>query len=105
LNRPISPAKLIVEIFNKEAVMGTVNFSVADEIKARFNKTFKGRNKSAVLSRLMEEAVEREERRKRRIKAIDELLALRSTSRAARHKKRRRPSDAEIRKAREHGRP
>lgn len=77
--------------------MATVNFSVPDEIRDRFNKTFEGRNKSAILSRLMEQAVEEEERRLRRARAIDEILALRTKTRPA--------SDAEIRKARESGRP
>ena len=77
--------------------MATVNFSVPDEIRDRFNKTFAGRNKSAILSRLMEQAVEEEERRLRRARAIEEILALRTKTRPA--------SDAEIRKARESGRP
>ena len=57
--------------------MATVNFSVPEEIRDRFNKTFAGRNKSAILSRLMEQAVEEEERRQRRSQAIGELLKLR----------------------------
>jgi predicted transcriptional regulator len=77
--------------------MATVNFSVPDAIKRRFNLTFKGRNKSAVLSQLMEEAVAQEESRKRRAKAVDALLALRATARPA--------SANEVRKARQAGRP
>lgn len=77
--------------------MATVNFSVPDEIKNRFDKTFQGRNKSAVLARLMDEAVAREEDRKRRGKAVDALLALRASARPA--------TASEVRKARNQGRP
>ena len=77
--------------------MATVNFSVPDAIKIRFNKTFKGRNKSAVLSQLMEEAITQEESRKRRVKAVDAILALRASARPA--------SASEVRKARRLGRP
>lgn len=77
--------------------MATVNFSVPEAIKRRFNVTFKGRNKSAVLAQLMEEAVAQEESRKRRAKAVDALLALRATAQPA--------SASEVRKARQAGRP
>lgn len=77
--------------------MVTVNFSVPDDIKTRFNKTFKGRNKSAILTRLMEQAVEQEERRKRRAKAVEKLLGLRGRARSA--------TDTAVRKARHSGRP
>lgn len=39
--------------------MSTVNFSVPDEVKQVFNETFQGKNKSAIISDLMLEAVER----------------------------------------------
>jgi hypothetical protein len=57
--------------------MATVNFSVPELTKKKFNRTFRGRNKSAVIARLMERAVEEEQRRERRGRAIDALLALR----------------------------
>ena len=38
--------------------MATVNFSVSDEVKKEFNKTFKGQNKSAILTRLMQQAIQ-----------------------------------------------
>lgn len=41
--------------------MSTVNFSVPEEIKRAFNRTFKGRNKSAVIAELMRRAVMEEE--------------------------------------------
>ena len=36
--------------------MATVNFSVPDDVKAKFDKTFSGQNKSAVLAELMRRA-------------------------------------------------
>ncbi|MHB8762923.1 MAG: hypothetical protein ACYDA8_01055 [Deferrisomatales bacterium] len=77
--------------------MATVNFSVPDEAKRMFDATFAGKNKSAVIARLMMQAVEDEQRKARRARAIDELLALRERA--------PRKSDAEIRAAREKDRP
>ena len=77
--------------------MATVNFSVPEHVKKAFNKTFADENKSAVLTRLMLQAIEERQRVRRRAAAIDALLKLR---------KRQRPiSDRELRKAREAGRP
>jgi hypothetical protein len=77
--------------------MATVNFSVPDQTKRRFDRAFRGRNKSAVIARLMEHAVEEEQRRERRTRAIDALLALRRRIRPV--------SGSELRKARLTGRP
>ncbi len=77
--------------------MATVNFSVPAEVKDAFNKAFKGENKSAILTRLMRNAVEERNRQKRRIAAINAILRLRSTSSAV--------TDEEIYKARKIGRP
>jgi hypothetical protein len=77
--------------------MATMNFSVPELTKKKFNRTFRGRNKSAVVARLMERAVEEEQRRERRGRAIDALLELR---------RRVQPVTAlEVRKARVAGRP
>jgi hypothetical protein len=57
--------------------MATMNFSVPDDVKAAFEKAFAGTNKSAVLTRLMREAVEAKARQRRRARAIDGLLTLR----------------------------
>lgn len=72
--------------------MATVNFSVPDDVKRAFNEAFAGRNKSAVIARLMEEAVQEEERARRRAAAVDRLLELREESAKA--------TAAEIRAAR-----
>lgn len=54
--------------------MGTINFSIPDDLKAAFNAAFVGQNKSAVIAELMREAVERAERRQRSRAAIGRLL-------------------------------
>ncbi|HEX6136453.1 MAG TPA: hypothetical protein VF059_02265 [Casimicrobiaceae bacterium] len=57
--------------------MATVNFSVPDAIRDAFNKTFAGRNKSAIVAELMQRAVDEERQRRRQAKAIDRLVARR----------------------------
>ena len=54
-----------------------MNFSVPDDVRAAFNKAFARANKSALLTELMRQAVEERQRRKRRARAISQLLALR----------------------------
>ena len=77
--------------------MATVNFSVPDDVKERFNKAFAGQNKSQIIAQLMVRAVQEQAHRKRRAKAIEALMSRRA----------RRPSASTrtIRKAREAGRP
>ena len=77
--------------------MATVNFSVPEKVKQAFNRVFKGENKSAVLARLMLQAVDERQRQKRRALAVDALLRLRERTRRA-------TSDA-IRRERRSGRP
>jgi hypothetical protein len=59
--------------------VATVNFSVPEDVKNTFNKTFAGANKSAVVAQLMRQAVEEHRRQKRRRRAIERLLRLRRT--------------------------
>lgn len=77
--------------------MATVNFSVPEDVKAAFNKTFKGQNKSAVIADLMRQAVDDANRRKGRERIFKALTQRRNL----------RPSlsDQEIRAARRSGRP
>ena len=77
--------------------MATVNFSVPEEVKQKFNQVFAGKNKSQVIAELMMRAVEERALHKRRAKAMEGLLKLRG----------RKPhfSDTAIRAAREYGRP
>ena len=77
--------------------MATVNFSVPDDVKQAFNRTFAGQNKSSVLTQLMRQAIEERKRQRRRAAAIDALLKLRRRQRPA--------SEREVRKARQAGRP
>jgi hypothetical protein len=77
--------------------MATVNFSVPEEIKEAFNKAFKGENKSAILSRLMLDAVEERERQQRRKAAVEAILDLRAHSKPV--------SDKDIQQQRIVGRP
>jgi metal-responsive CopG/Arc/MetJ family transcriptional regulator len=76
--------------------MATVNFSVPEDVKRAFNEAFKGENKSAILTRLMRQAIEEKRRQERRKAAIDAILELRKEFPPL--------SADEIRKAREEGR-
>ncbi|MFL6201377.1 MAG: hypothetical protein ACJ76J_19575 [Thermoanaerobaculia bacterium] len=55
--------------------MATVSFSVPEEIKKAFQETFAKENRSAIIARLMQEAVE-DRKRQERAAAIDALLDL-----------------------------
>lgn len=60
--------------------MATVNFSVPEPIKQAFNAAFAGENKSAIIARLMQRAVEERGQKRRRTRAIDRLLKLRAAT-------------------------
>jgi hypothetical protein len=79
-----------------EDTLATINFSIPDDIKREFQKTFAGENKSAIVAALMRRAVEERRQQRRREAAIDSLLLLRRRVAPA--------SDQEIRRARESGR-
>jgi metal-responsive CopG/Arc/MetJ family transcriptional regulator len=76
--------------------MATVNFSVPEKVKEAFNRTFAGKNKSAIIADLMRKAVEEARQQKRREEAFRILTARRSQRPTA--------TDDEIRAAREEGR-
>jgi hypothetical protein len=89
---------IIVEIFyKKERTMGTVNFSVPEDVKQAFNETFQGQNKSAIIAGLMLEAIERARSRQRSQDAFLRIRERRQHAPGA--------TDAEILAAREEGRP
>ena len=89
---------MVVEDFTKgNETMATINFSVPDEVKREFQEAFAHENKSAVITRLMKQAVEERKRQQTRAAAIEALLKLRRRQRPA--------SDEEIRRARQIGRP
>ncbi|TKS58628.1 MAG: hypothetical protein EWM72_02869 [Nitrospira sp.] len=77
--------------------MATVNFSVPSDVKEAFDKAFSRQNKSAVLTDLMRQAIDERERRRRRARVVEKLLALR--------KRTRRMTDRAVRAARRRGRP
>jgi hypothetical protein len=81
--------------------MGTMNFSIPDEIKEAFNEAFAGENKSAVVSGLMRKAIEEKQRRAEQDRTLDalieELLRVRAIDPPL--------SDEEIRRIRIEGRP
>ena len=57
--------------------MATISFSVPEKIKQAFQEAFANENKSAVIARLMQQAVEEKRREQRRAAAIEALLELR----------------------------
>lgn len=77
--------------------MATVNFSVPDSLKHAFNATFKDQNKSAIIAELMQEAIERTQRRQRHAEAIDRILERRRHAPCL--------SGEDLRAVREDGRP
>lgn len=77
--------------------MATMKFSIPDAVRDAFNREFADRNKSAIIARLMQRAVEEAEQQRRRQNAFEQL----TTARAER------PSMTTnaARKVREAGRP
>jgi metal-responsive CopG/Arc/MetJ family transcriptional regulator len=76
--------------------MSTVNFSVPEDVKESFNRTFEGHNKSAIIADLMRKAVAEAEAQARR-KEIFRILTERRSERPS-------VTEEEIRAAREEGR-
>jgi metal-responsive CopG/Arc/MetJ family transcriptional regulator len=60
--------------------MATMNFSIPDDVKERFNQTFVNSNKSAIVAQLLEDAIERAERKQRSDLAIKRILAIRKSN-------------------------
>ena len=77
--------------------MGTINFSIPDDVKEAFNEAFEGRNKSAIVTELMREAIDRAERQARSRTAVERILKA--------HAKAPIRSGKALREARERGRP
>jgi predicted DNA-binding protein len=59
--------------------MATMNFSLPDELKARFDACFGQRNKSAILAACIEAALEKEALKERRIVAYEAMERVRAT--------------------------
>ena len=77
--------------------MAAVQFKIPDEVENAFNAAFAGEDKSAIITELMREAVERAERRRQRHEAIRRILDRRSRAPIL--------SESEIEAARHEGRP
>ena len=77
--------------------MATINFSVPEDVKQAFNAAFAGANKSAVLTQMMRDAIERVEEHRRRDAAARRIL-----SRLSRAPQR---SESELSRSRRSGRP
>jgi hypothetical protein len=77
--------------------MATMNFSIPEDVKERFNRTFANANKSAVVTQLLEEAIERAERKRQSDEAIQRIKS--------RWLQRPILTEEEIVQAREAGRP
>lgn len=59
--------------------MATVNFSIPEEVKREFNQLFENENKSAILTKLLQQAIADKKRQQRRQAAIDKILELRTS--------------------------
>ena len=60
-------------------MMTTISFNVAEELKNTFNEMFRGKNQNAIISHLMMQAIEEERMKRKRLQAINTLLALRQS--------------------------
>lgn len=58
--------------------MATLNISLPEELKRRFFEAFADQNKSAVVARLIEEAIERAARERGSQRAVKRILARRA---------------------------
>lgn len=91
------PTKIVEDFYNRHPVMATMNFSIPDDLRDAFNREFSGQNKSAVIARLMQQAIAEADQQRRRQAAFEQLTAARAE----------RPTltEAAARAAREVGRP
>ena len=58
--------------------MATINVSIPEKLKTRFYKAFPRENRSALIARLIERAIDERERKRRGEEAVDRILARRS---------------------------
>lgn len=59
--------------------MATINFSVPEDVRQEFNQLFSQENKSAILTKLMQQVIAEKKRQQRRQLAVDKILELRAT--------------------------
>lgn len=53
--------------------MGTMNFSIPDDVKDKFNEVFEGENKSAIVTRALIRAIEDQERQRRSESFLEQM--------------------------------
>jgi hypothetical protein len=53
--------------------MATMSFSIPDDVRDRFDAAFDGHNRNAVITTLMLNAIEEEERRRRSLGLVERL--------------------------------
>ncbi len=70
----------LVEYFNNEDPVATMNFSVPDDVKEAFNAAFADTNKSAVLTQLMRDAIDQLHEQRRREAAAARILSRRKSA-------------------------
>lgn len=58
--------------------MATINLSIPEKLKVRFYRAFPHENRSALIARLIERAIEERERKRRGEEAVDRILSRRS---------------------------
>ncbi len=78
--------------------MATINFSIPEDVKERLNQVFVDTNKSAIVTQLMEEAIDRSEHKRRSDLAVKTILTIRKSNASISTKKILRTRD-EIRKS------
>ena len=77
--------------------MSVMNFSIPDDVKEAFDAAFEGHNKSAIVAALMRRAVEEQTHKSRGDELLQQARRLHAMGPAV--------SDADIKAAREEGRP
>lgn len=60
--------------------MATMNFSIPDDVKERFNQVFAHANKSAIVTRMIEAAIAQAERKRQSDEALKRILQRRQTA-------------------------
>lgn len=60
--------------------MGTMNFSIPDDVKDAFNEAFEGKNKSAIVTELLRRAIEDERRNRESLSFYERLRRIRQKS-------------------------
>ena len=77
--------------------MGGMNFAIPDDVAEAFDAAFEGQNKSAIVEEFMRRSVEEQKRKRKGDELVEQVRRLHAKGPAV--------SDADIKAAREEGRP